>query len=145
MRCIAGIRCGGRAGTASASSRNGGSSADRADGDEGEYTIDDFHADRASTLTLMLGFSFVILSICALSCFLIRERLAHAWRVWAAGSEAVRRTKSMELSGARRPQRLQEETEDGVIDVPQPAADGDHGPRSAVGPPQSPSTPTDRL
>jgi len=127
---VAGIRCtdvawrGGAASTSPARDGSSSPSTDRADGgevedEEGKHTIDDGRIDHASTLTPVLGFSFVILSICALSCFLIRERLAHAWRVWAAVSGKARRTKSMTSTGARRPQRLQEvdELEDGEDSV----------------------------
>ena len=75
--------------------------------EEGEY---EFDGVQASTFTLVVGLSIAFFIICALSCLLMRERLTYAWRVWNAGSSAVRRTKSMmEPSGARRPQRLQDE------------------------------------
>ena len=75
--------------------------------EEGEYEFDDV---QASTFTLVIGLSIAFFIICALSCLLMRERLTYAWRVW---NSAVRRTKSMmEPSGARRPQRLQDEHAD---------------------------------
>ena len=82
--------------------------------EEGEYEFDDVGVDNhASTFTLVVGLSIAFFIICALSCLLMRERLTYAWRVWNAGSSAVRRTKSMmEPSGARRPQRLQDEHAD---------------------------------
>ena len=75
--------------------------------EEGEYEFDDV---QASTFTLVIGLSIAFFIICALSCLLMRERLTYAWGV---GNSAVRRTKSMmEPSGARRPQRLQDEHAD---------------------------------
>ena len=89
---------------------------DGVDEEEGEYEFDDVQVDHhASTFTLVVGLSIAFSIICALSgsCLLMRERLRYAWRVWNAGSSAVRRTKSMvESSGARRPQRLQDEHAD---------------------------------
>ena len=92
---------------------------DGVDEEEGEYEFDDVGVDNhASTFTLVVGLSIAFFIICALSCLLMRERLTYAWRVLNAGSSAVRRTKSMmmelmmESSGARRPQRLQDEHAD---------------------------------